>query len=86
MKKNNDYRQIINILDDITKSDPSCNLGKHISIALDGHNIWGTSDKSFLEALKKYKIEIESNVSNKDIEDIIKQGLDLNHILDDYED
>lgn len=86
MKNTNHYRQIINILNAINKSDPSCNLGKHISIALDGHDIWGTSDRSFLEALKKYKIEIESNVSNNDIEDIIKQGLDLNHILDDYED
>lgn len=85
MKKINHHRQILNTLSSLDKEYPSYTVGKHISIALDGHDLWGILDKDFLQALKDYKIQLETDVPNDDIEDIIKQGMDLNHILDEEE-
>lgn len=80
----NYYRQIIQVLEDLNKSHPSYNIGRHLATALDGHNLWGVSDKEVLQALKDYRTELEMDVLHKedDIEDIIKQGMHLNDILE----
>ncbi len=85
MKKINYYRQIISTLQSLNKSCPSCNMGKHIATAVDGEDLWGMTDKEFLKVLKDYQFESESDVFNGDIEEIIKQGLNLNNILEEEE-
>jgi hypothetical protein len=82
----NYYKQILNVLDDIHKNHPAYNIGRHISTALDGSDIWAISDKDFLLRLKDYRAELDSDIIHEDDVDlIIKQGLDLSHILDEEE-
>jgi hypothetical protein len=82
----NYYKQILNVLDDIHKNHPVYNIGRHISTALDGSDIWAISDKDFLLRLKDYRAELDSDIIHEDDVDlIIKQGLDLSHILDEEE-
>jgi len=82
----NYYRQILNVLDDIHKNNPAYNIGRHISTALDGSDIWAISDRDFLLRLKDYRAELDSDIVHEDDVDlIIKQGLDLSHILDEEE-
>ena len=81
MAKNiNYFRLIIKTLQDINKQFPKHNLGKHLSTALDGHNVWALTDKELLTCLRDYKTELEIDVPHKedDVEDIIKQGMNLN--------
>lgn len=89
-KKPNYYSQILTLLSDLQKSFPSYNLGKHLSTALDGQDVWGMSDKSLLYALTKYKTELELDMphssSSREIEYIIKGGLDLDSLLEEEED
>lgn len=83
----NYYRQILNVLDYLKKNHPVYNIGRHISTALDGSDIWSISDRDFLLRLKDYKAELDSDIVHEDdVDDIIKQGLDLTHILDEEED
>jgi hypothetical protein len=82
----NYYKQILNVLDDIHKNHPAYNIGRHISTALDGSDIWAISDRDFLLRLKDYRAELDSDIVHEDDVDlIIKQGLDLSHILDEEE-
>jgi hypothetical protein len=82
----NYYKQILNVLDDIHKNHPAYNIGRHISTALDGSDIWAISDRDFLLRLKDYRAELDSDIIHEDDVDlIIKQGLDLSHILDEEE-
>jgi hypothetical protein len=62
-------------------------MGRHIATALDGYpDVWGLTDREFLFALNKYIIELDMDVlHNEDVDLIIKEGLDLNHILDEEE-
>jgi hypothetical protein len=82
------YLQIIATLNELHKSFPTYNLGKHLSTALDGHgDVWGMSDKELLYVLNKYKVEMEldspHNSSDEEIEEIIKGGLDLDYLMED---
>jgi hypothetical protein len=82
------YSQIIATLNELHKSFPTYNLGKHLSTALDGHgDVWGMSDKELLYVLNKYKVEMEldspHNSSDEEIEEIIKGGLDLDYLMED---
>lgn len=74
------YRQIINVLERLQKAHPKYNMGKHLSTALDGSDLWGVSDKEFLFALEKYELELNMDVNHnqEEIEDIIKDGMHLN--------
>lgn len=87
-KKLNDYNKIITVLNELHKLHPNYTLGKLISHAVDGEDIWGISDKELFYALEKHKLELEvytNSTSERELEDIIKQGMDLNHILDEEE-
>lgn len=84
MTKRDQYAQILNVLRDIHKDHPSYNIGRHLSTALDGYgDIWGLSDKEVLFALQKYKAELDMDVphSDNEIEQIIRDGEDLENIL-----
>ena len=74
------YAQIIQILLQLHKEFPSYNIGKHLSTALDGENLWGISDKEFLSALKKYKLELSSIKKEEDIDSILSIGKNLKNI------
>jgi hypothetical protein len=88
MKTNLQYNKIIKALQLLNKKHPTYNMGRHLSTALDGYpDIWGLTDKELLFALNKYTAEMEIDNSNgENIDLIIKEGLNLSHILDeDYE-
>ena len=78
------YKQIINTLESLHKAHPTYNIGRHISTALDGSDIWGVPDKELLTSLKKYEASLEMDVSHPDEEDldkIIKDGMNLGGIF-----
>ena len=88
MKKPQQYNDIIVILQKLKHSHPSLSMGQHISsIVYEYGDIWGLSDKEFLFALQKYKtsLELDFEHSPSDIEDIIKQGMHLDTILEEQE-
>lgn len=87
MRTNLHYNKIIKALQTLHKTHPSYNMGRHIATALDGYpDVWGLTDRELLFALNKYIIELDMDVlHDENVDLIIKEGLDLNHILDEEE-
>lgn len=89
MRKPNHYTQIIHALQELHKSYPTYNMGRHLSTALDGYgDIWGLSDKEVLFALEKYKSQLDMDIPHTDDEElakIIKEGMDLDNIFKEEE-
>jgi hypothetical protein len=60
-------------------------MGRHLATALDEYgDIWGITDKELAFALTKYKNQLEMDIPHtdeKEIDDIIKQAMDLDNIL-----
>lgn len=86
----NNYGECMKVLASLHKEHPSFTLGRHISTALaDYGDIWGITDKEMLFALKKYQVELSMSddkiVSEDYVNKVIKEGMDLNTILDDPE-
>ena len=82
IKKPNYYRQIIQTLERLHKAHPMYSIGRHISTALDGSNVWAITDKEFLHSLHKYETSLSmDNTHDEDIEDIIKDGMNLGVIF-----
>jgi hypothetical protein len=83
----NYFRQTIKTFEELHKQFPQHSLGKHLATALDGHNIWALSDKELLHCLQNYISELEFDVphNENDVDDIIKQGLNLHNILEEEE-
>lgn len=90
MRHPNYYKQIIEGLERLQKAHPKYNMGRHLSTALDGSEMWGITDKDLLLALQKYEIELNMDIDHIDeqeIEAIIKDGMNLERIfLDEDED
>lgn len=88
IKKPNYYKQIIQTLGSLHKAHPMYSIGKHISTALDGSNLWAITDKEFLHSLHKYETSLSMDINhNEDVEEIIKDGMNLGVIfLNDNED
>lgn len=78
------FKDIIGVLENLKKKYPSLTLASHISIATD-NELWGLSDKELLNLLEKYEGLLEASKS-LDVNKAIKEGLDINHILDEEED
>lgn len=89
-KINTHFTQIISLLNDLHKSFPTYNVGRHLSTALEGYgDVWGMTDKELLYALNKYKTELDLDMPHSpdvDIQDIIQQGMNLDNILEEDED
>jgi hypothetical protein len=89
MSKKTPYIEVITILQELHKSFPTYNIGRHLATALDGYgDIWGITDKELVFALSKYKSEIEMDVPHTDeseLDRIIKEGMDLDNILKEEE-
>jgi hypothetical protein len=85
MKKPNYYNQITHLLQQLHTAYPEYNMGKHLSTALDEYgDIWGVTDKELLFALEKYKTQLEMDIphtDDKELDQIIKEGMDLENIL-----
>ena len=84
-KKPKYYNQVLKLLQELQKSYPTYNIGRHIATALSDYgDFWGISDKEFLFALKKYKTQLDMDVPHLDdteIDVIIKEAMDLDNIL-----
>jgi hypothetical protein len=64
-------------------------MGKHLSTALDGSDLWGITDRELLFALQKYEIELNMDFTHTDdeeIEQIIKDGMNLGRMFFEEED
>lgn len=80
------YNRSLVVLDKLKKFMPDVSLGKHLTTALEEYNIENISDKDLFIKLNDYLSTLESDVPHcQDLEEIIKDGLDLNHILDSEE-
>ena len=84
-RKPNYFNQILSLLTELHRSFPTYNMGRHLATVLDGYgDVWGVSDKELLYALEKYKAQLEMDVPHIDdaeLDDIIKQGMNLDDIL-----
>ena len=89
MRRPNYYNQAIHILQQLHIAYPEYNMGKHLATALDGYgDIWGITDKELVFALEKYKIQLDMDVPHTDeneIDQIIKDGMNLDDILKDQD-
>jgi hypothetical protein len=85
MRKASYYSQVVQLLQQLHAAYPTYNLGRHIATALDGYgDVWGLPDKEILFALEKYKSQLDLDIPHTDdseIEQIIKEGMDLENIL-----
>lgn len=85
----NYYKQILSVLDDLQKNHSKYSMGKHFSTALDNdQDIWGVTDKELLLSLQNYRasLEMDVNYDDEDIEDIIKDGMNLGRLFEEEED
>ena len=71
------------MLESLHKAHPFYNMGQHISTAMDGSELWGVTDKELLLALEKYEasLELDVNHNEEEIEEIIKDGMNLERTL-----
>lgn len=80
-RKASGYNQILNVLQDLHKSYPSFNMGRHLSTALDEYgDLWGVSDNEIAFALSKYKTQLDNDgysATDENIDKIIEDGLNL---------
>lgn len=85
MRKTSYYNQILQILQQLHAAYPTYNMGRHLATALDEYgDLWGLTDKEVLFALEKYKSELDLDIPHTDdreIDQIIKDGMNLDDIL-----
>jgi hypothetical protein len=85
MGKPNDYYRVLALFQQLHTSYPNYNMGRHIATALDGYgDVWGLSDREILFALEKYKAELDMDfphIDESEIDQIIKEGMNLENIL-----
>ena len=81
-----EFKEIISLLQELHKDYPSYHIGRHISTALSEYgDVWGMTNKEFLFALKKYKVELGldiPHIEGEELEEIIRGGM---HLFDDEE-
>jgi hypothetical protein len=58
-------------------------MGRHISTAIDGSELWGVSDKELFLSLQIYETSLDMDVDHneEEIEAIIKDGMNLERTL-----
>tara|TARA_R110000868_G_scaffold253075_1_gene509803 strand:- start:322 stop:603 length:282 start_codon:yes stop_codon:yes gene_type:complete len=85
MRKPNYYNQALHTLQQLHISYPQYNMGRHLATALDEYgDVWGITDKELAFTLNKYKSQLDMDIQRyeeKEIDKIIKQGMDLDNIL-----
>lgn len=87
--KRNYYKNILAVLTQLHKDHPTYEMGQHLELAFSDYpSPWGIPDKEMYSALKKYQAEISQDsldISQNYIDQIVRDGLDLEHILDENE-
>ena len=79
MIMNSYYKRSVNVLNKLNTIIPRQTLGRHLATALDDHQIENLNDKEMFNILNDYLIELESDVPHcEDLEEILKQGMNLN--------
>lgn len=91
MKKSpNYYNKVLHILQELHTAYPQYNMGKHLATVLDEcGNLWGVTDKELAYCLAKYKGQLEMDIRHIDdseIDEIIKDGLNLDNLFKEEED
>ena len=87
----NYYKKIVNVLLELGRAYPECNLGKHIATAVDSSStkddLWGMSDKEIFDSLKEYQLakELDFRHDESELDRIISDGMHLNRILENDE-
>jgi len=85
MRKASYYSQILTIFQQLHAAYPTYNMGRHLATALDEYgDMWGLTDKEILFALEKYKSQLELDIPHtdeKELDQIIKDGMNLENIL-----
>ena len=81
-KKQNYYKAVLKVLEELHSTYPSSNFGRHISMALSEYgDTWGMTDKEVLFALEKYQAELslDSNMIASDdfVSQIIEDGKNI---------
>jgi hypothetical protein len=80
-RKPKHYNHIIHTLQELQTKYPTYTMGMHIATALgDYRDFWGITDKEFLFALEKYKVQLELEAplaAPEELDKIIKDGMDL---------
>ncbi len=84
MRPPNYNKQFIHLLEELVKTYPTYNMGRHISTAFaDYGDIWGTPTKELCFALEKYMTELALDenqvVSEKYVQEILSDG---EHLFD----
>ena len=76
---NSYYKRSVNVLNKLNTIIPKQTLGRHLATALDDHQIENLNDKEMFNILNDYLIELESDIPHcEDLEEILKQGMNLN--------
>ena len=92
MKPKTDYySKVIELLKALNKEYPNYEISKHIATATSEYNdIWGLTDRQLYDLLEKYQFELSSDSKHltpeSEIEKIIKEGMNLDTILDEEDD
>lgn len=90
MKKVSYYNKCLSILKTLSREFPAISIGRHVSTATDGMDVWGISDKELFCSLEKYKAELEMDIPHmyctEDIDKIIEDGMHLERVLYEEED
>lgn len=80
MVKSTFYKKVLRELESLQAKYPKYSLGKHLSTALDGCDLWAMSDKQMYDEIVKYSARMEYDIhpeEGADVDKIIKDGLNL---------
>jgi len=82
------YKGILSVLKKLHTAEPNINFGRHISTAVSQGNLFSFSDDVILEKLEDYLIQcdLKKPESEKDLEKILKDGLNLHQVLEEDSD
>lgn len=87
--KRNYYKSILLVLTELHKDHPTYKMGQHFEMAFSEYpSPWGIEEKEMYQALKKYQAELSQapdDITEDYIAQILKEGQDLDHILDENE-
>lgn len=77
------YKRSLLVLEKLASIHPVQTLGRHLATAFDDHQIENLSDKEMFNILNDYYSEMQLDVPHcEDLEQIIKDGMNLNDILE----
>lgn len=85
--KTNFKPEIVKVIKDIANLRPTTAMSVHLASVLSDYvNFEGISDKELLHAFESYRYTLELDISiqhTEDIEDIIRDGMNLDSFSDD---